>query len=318
MLAGLALVHDRGLVHCDVKAANVMVGPGPTKLIDFGIARTPAGAGHDGTSLGSLHAMPPEQLRGEPLSPASDMFATGVVLYQALTGRVPFEATTPAAMLVAQQDPPPPPSTRRPGIPRRVDEVVAQALDPDAGRRFHNARAMAVALEAAVATPDARVDETEVVPAGPARDAGYVPPLVLPDRGPPHPRVPRGGTARRPARSRRPLGPWIVAVATLLVGLVVVFVLVRPGGAGPGGIGTQTPSATPSRGLPAGKVSVPNTIGMTEAQAEAAARQAQLDWTMKFDTVTSGAAGIYDQEPAAGTPVDVGSRFVMYAHRLRN
>ena len=315
ILAGLALVHDRGLVHCDVKAANVMVGPGPAKLIDFGIARTPAASG-GGTSLGSLPAMPPEQLRGEPLSPASDLFATGVVLYQALTGQVPFDADTPEAMLAAEGQPPAAPSTRRPGIPRRLDEAIAQALDPEPSRRFRNARAMAAALESAIVTPDARVDETEVVPASPAPEAGYVPPLVLPSGGPiRRDRPPRGAAGG--ARRRGGMGAWVLAALTIVVGLVVVFAVVSLGHVPEAG-GTGSPSATSSASLPAGKVSVPNTIGMSEAQGEAAAKQAHLDWTIKFDTVTSGAAGIYDQEPAAGTPVDVGSRFVMYAHRVRN
>ena len=76
--------------------------------------------------------------------------------------------------------------------------------------------------------------------------------------------------------------------------------------------------ALPAAGQTAPAEQTPPAGELATAQAEAAARQAQLDWTMKFDTVTSGAAGVYDQEPAAGTPVDVGSRFVMYAHRLRN
>jgi eukaryotic-like serine/threonine-protein kinase len=87
LLAGLGVVHDRGLVHCDVKAANVMLGSGPAKLIDFGIAEPP----HDGldsaTSLGTLQAMSPEQLHGETLTPASDLFSLATVLYEALTGR---------------------------------------------------------------------------------------------------------------------------------------------------------------------------------------------------------------------------------------
>jgi eukaryotic-like serine/threonine-protein kinase len=95
LLAGLRVVHERELVHCDVKAANVMLGPGPAKLIDFGIAQPP----HDGiegeTSIGTLGSMSPEQLRGEALTPASDLFSLGVVLYQALTGRMPYPGTTP-------------------------------------------------------------------------------------------------------------------------------------------------------------------------------------------------------------------------------
>ena len=90
VLAGLEPLHASGLVHCDVKPGNVMVGPDGTKLIDFGIARPLDGQMAATTSIGSLHAMSPEQLRGAPLTPASDLFAVGVLLYECLTGRVPF------------------------------------------------------------------------------------------------------------------------------------------------------------------------------------------------------------------------------------
>ena len=315
VLAGLALVHDRGLVHCDVKSANVMIGPGPVKLIDFGIARTPAGSG-EGSSMGSLHAMSPEQLRGEPIGPSSDLYAAGVVLHEALTGRAPYASDTPEGMLAAQRAALTPASSRVAGIPRRLDHVVAQALHPDASQRFHGARAMTAALDAAMATPRGRTDETEVIGAQADPGAGYVPPLALP-----------GAVRREPAAGRRAVvrpaagrsvGAWIVAATTIVVGLVIAFVLLRPGGfGGPGGV-SASPSAGATESLPAGSVRVPSTIGMTEAQGEAAARAAHLNWTIRFTTVASGTPGIYDQEPAAGTVVDAGAPFVMFAHRVRN
>ena len=88
LLAGLGVVHERGLVHCDVKSGNVMLGAGPAKLIDFGIARSPDQAPEGDTSIGSLQFMSPEQLHGDVLMPASDLFSLGVVLYEALTGRL--------------------------------------------------------------------------------------------------------------------------------------------------------------------------------------------------------------------------------------
>ena len=101
LLAGLGVIHDRGLVHCDVKSANVMLGPGVAKLIDFGIARAPDEAHEGDTSIGSLQFMSPEQLHGEALSPASDLFSLGVVLYEALTGRMPYEGRTPEEVSAA-------------------------------------------------------------------------------------------------------------------------------------------------------------------------------------------------------------------------
>ena len=325
VLAGLALVHDRGFVHCDVKTSNVMVGPGPVKLIDFGIARTPAGSGHDGTSLGSLHAMPPEQLRGEPLGPAGDLYAAGVVLFEVLTGRPPFDAGTPEAMLAAQQGPVPRPSDVVPGLPRRIDEVVAQALRPDAADRFHNARAMSTALEVAADSSPAAApgDETQVIVAGPRRDvpdAGYVPPLAMPAPRPHATAAPRRAAAPRttPRRRGSGIGAWVVAMVGLAAGALVIWLVVSAGSRlplGPGGA-SATPTATASGpSLAPGTVLVPDTIGMSEAQAEAAAKAAGLRWTINWRVRAGETPGIYDQEPPAGTPVDAGSRFTMYAWR---
>ena len=330
VLAGLALVHERGYVHCDVKSSNVMVGPGPVKLIDFGIARTPATRTGKGTSIGSLHTMPPEQLRNEPLGPASDLFAAGVVLYEALTGRVPFDADTADGRLAAQRAAPRPPSERVPGIPRRLDDVIAQSLRPDPGDRFRNARAMTVALEVAAesANPAPPTDETRVValPAAPetsvAPDRGYVPPLVMP---PPAqhvaaaPHSDRRAAPARPARRGSGIGAWVLTLTALGAGALVVWFVLNAGGRlplGPGGSGS--PAATDGAASPTlapGTVRVPDTIGMSEAEAEAAARAAGLRWRIEWVENGDEEPGIHDQEPAAGEIVQVGSPFVMFAWR---
>lgn len=322
VLAGLGLVHERGFVHCDVKSGNVMVGPGPVKLIDFGIARTPAGSGRDGTSLGSLHAMPPEQLRNEPLRPSSDLFAAGVVLYEALTGRTPWQADDATAMVAAQATPPPRPSELVPRLPRRLDDVVAQSLRIDPDQRFHSARAMATALELAAASEPAATptDETREI-AVPAAERGYVPPLVMPAssrrataaperRPPPRPPVRRNGTG---------FGAWLLTLLAVAAGALVVWLVLNAGtglpiGPGAGGSPSQDPGqATPS--LAPGTVVVPNMIGLTEEQAEAAAEAAGLDWRINWREVAGETPGIYDQEPQAGDVVRAGSRIVMYAYR---
>lgn len=324
VLAGLGLVHERGFVHCDVKSANVMVGPGPVKLIDFGIARTPAGSGHDGRSLGSLHAMPPEQLRNEPLRAASDLFATGVVLYEALTGRTPWQATDATGMLAAQATPPPRPSELVARLPRRLDEVVAQSLRIDPDQRFHSARAMATALELAAASDPvaAPTDETREIDLS-AADRGYVPPLLMP-HAPPRiaatPQRPRPRPATR--RGGSGTGAWLLTLLAVGAGALVVWLVLNAGaglpiGPGAGGSASQPPGeATPS--LPAGMVRVPNMIGLTEDQAEAAAEAAGLDWRINWREVAGETPGIYDQEPPAGEPVAIGSRIVMYAYRAPN
>ncbi len=177
LLAGLRVIHDRELVHCDVKSGNVMLGPGAAKLIDFGIARSPQAAVEGATSIGSLKYMSPEQLHGEALSPASDLFSLGVVLYEALTGRLPYEGRTPEEVSAAHAAGViRPPSELTDVEPGRLDDAILQALRRDPASRFHSADAMARALGAArdeaMELHDA--DETRVI-AVPG-DGSYVPP----------------------------------------------------------------------------------------------------------------------------------------------
>jgi serine/threonine-protein kinase len=306
VLAGLEVVHAHGLVHADVKAGNVMIGPGPTKLIDFGIARGPRSVSDDGTSLGSLHAMSPEQLRGDALTPASDVFAVGVVVYQALTGRVPYPGEDPTEVAVEQQARRvPPPSSLAPGIGERLDRVVLQALAPEPGVRFSSATAMSHAL--AVASAD--------VPSSSSSHSDQTTQLVsVAKRRPPAP-----GSRRRSARRSRPGVPLLAGVVIAVLAIAVAFSLSRinlsfPELGGRGNAATPTASASPS--LPPGKVRIPDTIGMSEKDAEAAARQAGLHWEIRWREVAGETPGIYDQQPAAGTVVDAGAQFTMYAYRL--
>jgi serine/threonine-protein kinase len=304
VLAGLAAIHARGLVHCDVKSGNVMTGGGETKLIDFGIARSLQADRARRTSVGSLHAMSPEQLRGEALTPASDLFAVGVVLFESLTGRVPFPGATPAEVMAAHAGGPiGPPSASASGIGEALDAAVLQALAHDPAQRFASAEAMDAALGAAVAasTPHrAGADDTTTVIAAAA-------PARLPAALPLH----------CPSRPRRRSPPALAAFAVLavpaLVAALLVFGLVTRGNGDP--TGSQPPAGSPTP--PPGTVLVPNTIGLSEAEAEAAARAAGLNWRIEWRVVAGETPGVYDQEPAAGTPVQPGSRFVMYAYRSR-
>jgi len=323
LLAGLRTVHERGLVHCDVKAANVMLGPGPAKLIDFGIAQPPHEGQSGETSIGTLQSMSPEQLRGDPLTPAADLFSLGVVLYEALTGRMPYPGTTPDEVTAAHAaESVAPPSTIVADLPPRLDAVVVQSLRRDPTRRFHSAAAMARALDAVVDEGAAALDETRLVASAPhpassaaTPAAGYVPPPV-PDRPPERAPAPRSRVSPRPPPPRRRTGSILAPLAVLTAAAVVALVLVVPqldrsgSGAMPSAEPTSAPTVAPNL--------IPATIGMPTAEAIELAREAGLNWTVRCNHDESLPEGIIDQEPAAGTEVAPGGRFTMFSARIED
>ena len=139
MLRALGYAHRRGIVHRDVKPQNVILDhEGQAKVADFGIAR--AGASEmteTGTIVGTAQYVSPEQAQGQPVSPRSDLYSAGIVLYELLTGRVPFDGESPVSIALKQvSEPPVPPSQLRPGISPALEAVVMRALEKDPARRF--------------------------------------------------------------------------------------------------------------------------------------------------------------------------------------
>jgi hypothetical protein len=147
----LAAAHRRGLIHRDVKPGNLLIGrDGRVRLADFGIARalTSSRATTPGTVLGSIPYLSPEQARGEEATAAGDIFSLGVVLFEMLTGSLPWEADTPAAMATARLHvPAAPPSDTVAGLPDGLDGIVGRALELDPEKRYPSARVFADALE---------------------------------------------------------------------------------------------------------------------------------------------------------------------------
>ena len=147
ILAALGAAHADGLVHRDVKPANILIGAdGRVKLADFGIAKA-QDLGRDltatGQVLGTAGYLAPEQAAGGEATPASDVYAAGVVLYEMLAGEPPFTGEHPVAVAVAHQRANVPPlADKRPGLPPDVLAVVSQALEKDPSRRFRDASQM--------------------------------------------------------------------------------------------------------------------------------------------------------------------------------
>src|SRR5689334_15149040 len=150
LLTALDYSHKQGVVHRDIKPANLMVIlPGPkVKVMDFGIARiASSNLTQVGTVVGTPTHMSPEQLMGIPADGRADIWASGVILYELLTGASPFLAETPAVVMhnVLQADPAPP-SQFNPAIPRGFDNVIARALAKKADERFQTAREFQAAM----------------------------------------------------------------------------------------------------------------------------------------------------------------------------
>jgi serine/threonine protein kinase len=154
--AGLDYAHRRGIIHRDVKPGNLMIVGGPVgggemivKLTDFGIARAieQTRITQVGSVVGTAAYLAPEQVRGEEATPATDVYALGVVLYQFLTGRLPYEGSSLAELAVRQQNEKPlPPDTYNSDVPKPLGAAVLRALEGDPNRRYASADELAQGL----------------------------------------------------------------------------------------------------------------------------------------------------------------------------
>ena len=179
LASALDFAHQRGLVHRDIKPSNVFVGADDhVTLMDFGIAKALQGGQQmtrTGTMVGTPEYMSPEQAEGKQIDQRSDIYSLGVMLYQLLTGRVPFAAETPTAILLAHvTQTPMSPRQLNPAIPPAVEAVVMRSLAKRPEDRFASAGELAQALAQAAS-------------GAPAQVPAYIPPTVVPSRLTPTP-----------------------------------------------------------------------------------------------------------------------------------
>jgi len=172
-LDGIHHAHCLGIVHRDLKPANVMItDAGMVKVMDFGIARVlgEARMTRTGHLIGTLEYMSPEQIRGQDVDARSDIYALGILLYEMLTGQVPFQADSDYDLMRAQiEQSPRAPGLLMPHLPASVEQVVLRALEKDPARRFQTAAVFREALEAAVGASARSTTPSIPVPAPPTR-----------------------------------------------------------------------------------------------------------------------------------------------------
>jgi serine/threonine-protein kinase len=178
LLSALSYAHHLNVIHRDVKPANMMLTPqGVVKLMDFGIARpnNEAGMTVTGTTLGSLNYMSPEQVRGEPVDPRSDLYSLGVSLYEMVTGQLPFRGHSNYSVMSAHlQELPPPPITVRPDLPKGINDIILMAMAKEPQGRFQSAEAFGNALKSVMpsvnrpATPGTPVPTVRIPVPSPA------------------------------------------------------------------------------------------------------------------------------------------------------
>ena len=298
ILSALRFAHRNGIVHRDIKPHNVIVdGEGRVKVMDFGIAR--AGAASQMTEAGSIigtaQYLSPEQARGAPVDQTSDLYSTGIVLYELLTGSVPFTGETPVEIAMKHlSQAPVPPSTHRPEVPRDLDYVVLRALAKDPADRYHSAeemdsdleriaRGIGVSAETAEAATSV-LSRTEVGEAattiGPAATASTT---YTPGRYYEYDEPPR----------RRSFWPWLLGallIAAVLVGGWFAWNAVQD----------QLSASEP--------VAVPDVEGLTEQLAVQAIQEAGLEELLRREPNADVKAGtVFEQDPQPGDRIERGN-----------
>jgi eukaryotic-like serine/threonine-protein kinase len=273
VLEAARFAHKRGIVHRDLKPQNVIVdGEGKAVVTDFGIAR--AGISEitqTGSVMGTPHYLSPEQAQGLEVTAVSDLYSVGVILYEALTGRVPFEAESAVAVAMKQvSQTPQRPSSINPAVWPTLDAAVMRALEKDPGERFQSADAFIAALDAAM--KDRGPDDGSTASFAP------LPPVVAVPVEP----VEEGEGADA-ARRRRNTG-WLLAIAAaILIGALLGLILTRD---------TNTP--------------VPNVKGSQESAAIELLHQHgfSVGHIVRVQRVGAPAGEVQEQDPLASPPAD--------------
>src|SRR6476619_6331272 len=214
ILAALRYAHRNGVIHRDITPHNVIVdSEGVVKVTDFGIAR--AGASQmteEGAIIGTAQYLSPEQARGAPVDQTSDLYSTGIVLFELLTGEVPFTGDSPVEIAMKHLgETPPVPSDLRSDVPGDLDLVVLRALAKEPADRYQSAAAFDADLETVARGGRVAAETAEAATMVLAGDATAATQIAR--RAPP--------PQYEPPKRGRPLWPWLLAIGTVLAVLVL-------------------------------------------------------------------------------------------------
>ena len=302
ILSALRFAHERGIVHRDIKPHNVLDdGDGRVKVTDFGIARAGASQMTEaGSIVGTAQYLSPEQARGAAVDARSDLYSLGIVLYELLTGKVPFTGDSPVEIAMKHlSGRPEAPSVHRPEVPRDLDLVVLRALAKDPDERYQTADEMDADLariEQGLSVSSRTAEaETRIMTAATA----IVPPAAAATRQhvsypPPAPPPPVYYDVDEPPPRRRSLWPWLVALL-LVAGAIVAGAYVYDQ------IQDELDQSRP--------VAVPLVEGMRRLLAQERIEDAGLTPQPRYEFSDDIPVGIViSQSPDAGDRIDRGNR----------
>jgi beta-lactam-binding protein with PASTA domain/tRNA A-37 threonylcarbamoyl transferase component Bud32 len=312
ILDALRFAHRHGIIHRDIKPHNILIGE-RLKVTDFGIARAGASQMTEaGSIMGTAQYLSPEQARGAPVTASSDLYSAGIVLYEMLTGKVPFSGDSAIEIAMKHlNDPPKPPSKIRPEIPDELDAVVLRALSKNPEDRYQTAEEFSedlhrveAGLPLAPETSEAATallagaalvgdgGSTEVLAGTAVTTPGGRPPTT---RRPPPPYGP--GYYDEPPRKRRRWAPWLLVLLLLAAaGIAGWYVFSQ--------IQDQLAANEP--------VAVPNVEGLKEEAAVTLIENAGLDpEVQRAANPDAEKDRVFDQNPDPGTRIQKGDRVTL-------